>query len=221
MYYENDAYAMGFLGVLAVMGLFILVVAVASYVIYAIGLSKVMAAKGMDDRYRAWIPFWNAYVGGSIIEEEAGYEAFVIDGTKWILTLGGVAGGILSGVIPIIGGVIPLAYYVYTIMCNAVLAKKYGTMTSMIITSIIGLPGIGYIILSNQMDGVCEPFTGEYTGTSQGTNQNFDAGSYASTSYGNGKPEDVDFETVEKEEVKAEDVQAPSYNVGGNDEEDK
>ena len=221
MYYENDAYAVGLLGFLAVMGLFIFVLAVATYVIFAIGLSKIMAAKGMGDRYRAWIPFWNVYVIGSIIEEEAGDEAFIFDGTKWILTLGGIAGGIISGMIPVIGGIIPLAYYVYLIMCNAVLAKKYGTMTSMIITSIVGLPGIGYIILSNQMDGVCEPFTGEYSGASQGTDQNFDAGSYASTSFGDGKPKDVEFETVEKEEVKAEDVQAPSYNVGGNNDEEK
>lgn len=219
MYYENDAYAMGILGIIAFLGFFILIIAVASYVIFAIGLSKIMAAKGMGDRYRAWIPFWNAYVIGSIIEEEAGDEAFVFDGTKWIIALGGIAAGVVSGIIPVIGGIIPLAYYVYLIMCNAVLAKKYGTMTSMIVTSIVGLPGIGYMILAGKMDGVCEPFTGEYSGASQGTDQNFDAGSYTSTSFGDGKAKDVEFETVEKEEVKTEDFEAPSYNVGGNDEE--
>lgn len=225
--YEDEMYATtGILALFAVVGLFILVIALLTYVLFALGLAKIMKAKGMEDRYRAWIPFWNSYVLGSIVEEEIGNEAYVFDGTKWIFTFGGLAAGVIANIIPFIGALVPLALYVYIILCCAVMAKKYDSMVAVIVTSILCLPGIGYLIMAGKMENNCEAFGKGYTGgdsqaTQNQNTDNYNANSYSNTSFASGanseteEPKTVEFETVKTEEVQSQETVPLSYNVGG------
>ncbi|NLY81161.1 MAG: hypothetical protein GX078_00080 [Clostridiales bacterium] len=220
MYDDDLIVASGIWAVLAVIGLFILVIVLLTYVLFAIGLAKIMKAKGMDDRYRAWIPFWNSYVLGSIIEEEIGNEPYVFEGTKWIFAFGGLAAGVIANMIPFVGALVPLALYVYIIVCCAVMAKKYGTMVSVIITSIIGLPGIGFIITAGKMEGNSEPFGSGFASGSAQEVQSFNTNDYSNSDYSNtsfadgakSEPEEVknvEFETEKNVEAAHQETVAP------------
>ena len=125
----------------------VFVICIAVYILRAWALQRIMKARGMTALYRAWIPFWNSYTYGKIIENEVPKSSYVKENfTCWILTFYG-----LAGYIPVIGSILSLAGYIYTIIVSAVLAKKYSTMPSMIITSIFGVPFIGLFILGNSM----------------------------------------------------------------------
>jgi len=141
----------------AAMGAFILaylalalVLIVVLYVFNCFGIMKLMQAKGMDNTYRAWIPSWSVYVLGTIIEEELADNSAVKENvTRWIITLAP-----LAAMIPSIGSFLAFAGAIYQIVVCAILASKYGTTASMIISSIFGLPAIGYIILAGKMESV-------------------------------------------------------------------
>jgi hypothetical protein len=164
------------------LGFFGFLIILALYVLKAVGIMKLMDAKSMDRKYRAWIPFWNAYVVGSIIEDEVNDSVVVPGVTKYIIMLYS-----LLTVVPVIGEYLVFIGAIYTIVCYAVLAKKYGAMAPMIILSIIGLEGIGFILLGNKMM--------EY-----GTNPLNEGAA----------PDTVEFETVEYTRPAAPKAEAPA-----------
>ncbi len=127
--------------------LFVLMFVGVFYAVNAYGIMKLMEAKGYDQLYRAWVPFLNMYFLGEIVEEEIGGHEFVFPGyTKWILALYP-----LTGAVPFLGNVAAVAGHIYTIVVCCIMADKYKTTVSMIVSAIFGFPGIGYSIMASRM----------------------------------------------------------------------
>lgn len=127
---------------------------IAIYVLNCVGQAKMMKAKGMEDIYRAWIPFWRSYILGSIMEDEIKDNKFIGGGTKWIFLITSLSPILIIAMfffafIPIIAMEIGL---VYIVISNVLLASKYNTIVSMMISSMFGLFGIGYIIIAGRME---------------------------------------------------------------------
>lgn len=126
---------------------FALAILVAFYGVNAYGIYKLMQAEGLGDTYRAWIPVWNSFVLGEILEQETdGYKLTFPNTTKWIIPLYPFA-----SFVPVIGSIATFAGWVYTIILSAVMAGKRNTTASMVISSLVGLPGIGYIIYASAL----------------------------------------------------------------------
>ncbi len=118
-----------------------------NYVVNSYGIMKLMQVEGYGDVYRAWIPFYNNYLLGEIIESELGQSQLVFPGiTKWIFCL-----YIVAGAIPAIGELAVFVGGVYCLVVLCVFADKYKTTASMIISSIFGLSGIGMMILASRI----------------------------------------------------------------------
>lgn len=134
-----------------VMILLFLVIIAASYVIYSFGVYRLMVAEGLEDRYRAWIPFWNSYVYGEILEFETEGFAITFPGvTKWIVCLYP-----LAVVVPGVGELAVAVGAIYVLILSVALANKYNTVPSMLISSIFSLSGIGFCFLASEMQRRC------------------------------------------------------------------
>ncbi|MDD5823769.1 MAG: hypothetical protein PUD55_05080 [Firmicutes bacterium] len=125
------------------------------YIVNAYGIMKLMQVKGYEQTFKAWVPFLNMYCLGEILEEELkGNQLVIPEYTKWILALYPIASSI-----PAVGGFASFAGYVYAVVLCCVMAQKYGTTASMVISSIFCLSGIGYSIVATKMreNGFVEP----------------------------------------------------------------
>lgn len=126
--------------------IFILFVGV-FYVVYALGIKKLMIAEGLPDTYRAWVPFWNSFVLGEILEQETADFQFTFQNTtKWIVCLGP-----LFTIVPFVGNIASAIAGIYVFVLCAVMASKQGTTASMIISSLFCLSGIGFMIYANKV----------------------------------------------------------------------
>lgn len=132
---------MGFIGA-------ILFFVILLYVIYSVGIMKLIQAEGGYDTYKAWIPVYNNYVLGEIIEKEIPDSDMVkADLTKYIFTF-----SFMLSVIPTkVGDVLVIICAIYQLIVLAIFANKYGTAMSMIITNVFLVPGIGLMILAKKM----------------------------------------------------------------------
>lgn len=152
---ESLGYGLVAAGVVLIVLIFVLLI----YVIRSIGIMKLMEAKGMDAKYRAWIPFWAPYTVGTIIEDEVTDSDMVkYNVTRWIVTFYG-----LCSVVPYVGSIVSFLGGIYFIVVCAIMANKYKTAPSMVISSIFGLSGIGFMILATKMDQAGAEPIGEKT----------------------------------------------------------
>ena len=141
MYYSNSAYGELLSSVVT------LIIALVFYIIYAFGVKAVMEKKGMGNTYRAFVPVWNSYIAGEILEDELRGDSFIFPNcTRWILAL-----GFLVEFIPFVGGVALIVFDIYNIILMAKLGGKYGTTVANVLFSICGLTGLGYLITAKRM----------------------------------------------------------------------
>lgn len=120
------------------------------YVVNALGILRLMEAEGLGDTYRAWIPIWNSFVLGEILEEETeGFQLTFPSTTKWI-----VAAAPLMSLVPGIGSFCSFLAGIYIIVLCAKMASKLGTQVSMIVSSIFLLQGIGLMIYASKLKAV-------------------------------------------------------------------
>jgi hypothetical protein len=151
-YYYNDFNHMDaevlafFIGILA----FFAIILLAYYVVFCIGIMKMMKAKDLKDIYRAWIPVWNIYMLGLIIEDEVDDNSFVYNGTRWMFLVISLLP--LLFIIPVLPWIAMQIGLVYIYICTVLLAGKHNTIVSMIISNIFGLPGIGFMIIASKME---------------------------------------------------------------------
>ena len=138
------------LGFLIGMIAFVIIILAALYSVYCIGIMKMMKAKDLNDRYRAWIPIWNVYMLGLIIEDEVDDNGFVFNGTKWMFLIISILP--LFFLIPILPWIAMQVGAIYIYICTVLLASKHNTIVSMIISSMFGLPGIGFMIIASKME---------------------------------------------------------------------
>ena len=90
----------GSLAILAALGFFFFLIAVAFYVIGSWFLMKIFDKAGVQGRWRAWVPVYNLLV-----------FAKLGDLSPWVMLIAIAAGALLSG-IPVLGviiGLVPLA----------------------------------------------------------------------------------------------------------------
>lgn len=102
--YDNDGNGAGALIAWLLLAPFFLLLAVAGYVIGSWFLMKVFDKAGVQGRWRAWVPVYNTLI-------------FVKLGDLnpwWLLTLWG--GTIVLGWVPVLGTIIGIATFVYTIL---------------------------------------------------------------------------------------------------------
>lgn len=118
------------------------------YAINAYGICKLMKVRGLDRTYRAWIPVWNDFILGMILEDETEGDQLTFPGTtRWIVALWP-----FCSIVPLIGSLVVFAGWVYTIILCAKMASKRGTQLSMVISSIFGLSGIGLMIYASKLE---------------------------------------------------------------------
>jgi len=102
-------------GILAVLGgvlLFTFVLAVASYVLTALGLMKFFAKAGKPT-WAAWVPFYNVWVMGEV----AAVEQYWL----WIFV-----GGVVASFIPFLGQLLSLAALVAVVYITHNFLAKFG-----------------------------------------------------------------------------------------------
>ncbi len=149
---EQDVYnsVLGGAGVAAAVAAVLVVLVVLFvifYVLTSVGIKKLMEAKHMPESGKAWVPFLRMYILGCIVEDEVRDQVVIgYNVTRWIFTFGG-----LLVLIPHLGEFLSIVVGIYMIVCLALMASKYHTTASMIITNILGLGGIGYMILASAM----------------------------------------------------------------------
>ena len=151
----------GMFGALAAAGLFLgllfFAIAIAAYVLTALGLYKLAQKQNFENAWLAWIPVAQFYIIGKIVGEAKFGTAFTIPRLELVLPLGAIAIGIL-GYIPVLGQLIALAYAVVCIYSLYLLYKKYVPDQAVLYTilSAVGLFAIFIFIIRDKDQVVSE-----------------------------------------------------------------
>ena len=143
----------GYYGLLALGGFFAFfsfAIAVAAYVLTAIGLSKLAQKQNIPNAWLAWVPIAQLYIIGVIIKEVK-LGSFTIPRMELVLPLGAVAVGVLSA-IPFLGGLVALAFAVLFVYTLYLLFKLYVPESAVLYTvlSAIGLFAIFIFIIRDK-----------------------------------------------------------------------
>ena len=178
------------------LGLLVVIMLVGvNYVVNSFGIMRLMQVKGYENVYRAWIPFYNDYILGEMVEDEIGDSQLVFPGvTRWIMCLYP-----LAGAVPAIGELAVSVGAIYFIVVLCIFADKYKTTASMVISSIFCLSGIGMMILASRIE------SGQPSYSNPSNASNVSSASTASTSsttsddsFDEKKAKTVDFEVTEE-----------------------
>ena len=131
------------------LGLLVVIMLVGvNYVVNSFGIMRLMQVKGYDNVYRAWIPFYNSYILGEMVEGEIGDSQLVFPGvTRWIMCLYP-----LAGAVPALGELAVFVGGIYYIVVLCIFADKYKTTASMVVSSLFTLSGIGMMILASRIE---------------------------------------------------------------------
>ena len=195
------------------LGLLVVIMLVGvNYVVNSFGIMRLMQVKGYENVYRAWIPFYNDYILGEMVEDEIGDSQLVFPGvTRWIMCLYP-----LAGAVPAIGELAVSVGAIYFIVVLCIFADKYKTTASMVISSIFCLSGIGMMILASRIE------SGQPSYSDPSNASNVSSASTASTtstssttsddSFDEKKAKTVDFEVTEETPEKA-DTEPHEYDV--------
>lgn len=111
------------LGLVAVMGGFIIIVGGALYVLSSIGLYTLAKNAGIENEWLAWIPIANLYIWGKLVGSVKVFD-YEIPRLELVLPIGTVLMGPI-GAIPLIGWLAVLAFAVLQVICMYQLFKIY------------------------------------------------------------------------------------------------
>ena len=184
------------------LGLLVVIMLVGvNYVVNSFGIMRLMQVKGYDNVYRAWIPFYNSYILGEMVEGEIGDSQLVFPGvTRWIMCLYP-----LAGAVPALGELAVFVGGIYYIVVLCIFADKYKTTASMVVSSLFTLSGIGMMILASRIE------LGQPSYSNPSNASNVSSASSASTtsttsddSFDEKKAKTVDFEVTEETPEKAD-----------------
>ncbi len=131
-YYDDGSGAFGALAFFLVLLPILLIFALAGYVISAFLLMKVFEKAGVEGKWRAWVPVYNALVAAKLG-----------DLSPWVYLIAIVASSVLVN-IPIIGWIIGLAGVAAAVMFGYRLGLKFGKDWPYLLLWLI--PGVGYLI---------------------------------------------------------------------------
>ena len=203
------------------LGLLVVIMLVGvNYVVNSFGIMRLMQVKGYDNVYRAWIPFYNSYILGEMVEGEIGDSQLVFPGvTRWIMCLYP-----LAGAVPALGELALFVGGIYYIVVLCIFADKYKTTASMVVSSLFTLSGIGMMILASRIESGQPSYSNpssasSYSNPSNASNVSSDsnASTTSDDSFNEKKAKTVDFEvteeTPEKEDTEAEGAKTDSGEV--------
>ena len=148
-----DYYAYSSLAIIAVLfTLLWVVLAIAAYVLMALGLYTIAKNRGMENPWLAWIPIAQFYIIGVIVRELKFGTAFTIPRMELVLPLGCLASAILGG-IPVLGWLIGVAYAVVWVYSLYILYQKYVPEQALLYTILFFLSPI-FIFVIRKKDPV-------------------------------------------------------------------
>lgn len=130
----------------AFLGIFLIIpllIAIAIYVLMAIGLSTLAANAGIENPWLAWIPIANLYILGKLIPKLS-ISSYVIPNHELVLPCATIV-AIILGSLPFIGMLISLANFVLLIFAVYNLFKRY-TKDSALIYTIVGFVTCGIMV---------------------------------------------------------------------------
>ena len=191
------------------LGLLVVIMLVGvNYVVNSFGIMRLMQVKGYDNVYRAWIPFYNSYILGEMVEGEIGDSQLVFPGvTRWIMCLYP-----LVGAVPALGELALFVGGIYYIVVLCIFADKYKTTASMVVSSLFTLSGIGMMILASRIESGQPSYSNPSSASSYSNPSNasnVSSASSASTtsttsddSFDEKKAKTVDFEVSEEKPEK-------------------
>lgn len=130
---ESMFAAFAFMGAFAFMAVLI---AIALYVIFAIGLMNIANRKGIENAWLAFIPIAQLYILGLIIKELKIFS-FEVPSPELVLPIAGVA-TIVLGAIPFIGFILSIANIILNVAALYTLYLMYIPAKAMIYT-ILGI----------------------------------------------------------------------------------
>ncbi len=197
------------------LGLLVVIMLVGvNYVVNSFGIMRLMQVKGYDNVYRAWIPFYNSYILGEMVEGEIGDSQLVFPGvTRWIMCLYP-----LAGAVPALGELAVFVGGIYYIVVLCIFADKYKTTASMVVSSLFTLSGIGMMILASRIESGQPSYSNPSNASSYSNPSNasnVSSASNASTtsttsddSFDEKKAKTVDFEVSEETPASEEPVMA-------------
>jgi hypothetical protein len=181
------------------LGLLVVIMLVGvNYVVNSFGIMRLMQVKGYENVYRAWIPFYNDYILGEMVEDEIGDSQLVFPGvTRWIMCLYP-----LAGAVPAIGELAVSVGAIYFIVVLCIFADKYKTTASMVISSIFCLSGIGMMILASRIESGQPSYSNPSNASNASSASSASTTSTSSTtsddSFDEKKAKTVDFEVTEE-----------------------
>lgn len=122
--YEAAGFGLGAIIALAA-GLifFFVIIGIVLHILMALGLYKMAQNRGIENAWLAWIPVANLYIVGKLIGSLS-IGSWEVPSVELFLPIGGVASVIL-GQIPVIGGLISLAFAVLVLFALYKLFKMY------------------------------------------------------------------------------------------------
>ncbi|WHH61316.1 hypothetical protein [Petroclostridium sp. X23] len=109
--------------VLGVFMLFLFIIGIVLYVLFAIGLYGMAKNQQLENEWFAWIPILQLYIIGKILKEIK-IADYTISRLEIVLPVATLAMIVLSG-IPVIGWLLGLAYFVFNIFVTYQLFKMY------------------------------------------------------------------------------------------------
>lgn len=111
------------LALFAMFGVFFFIafaIGIAFYVLFAIGLKKIADRENIENSWMAFVPVAQLYLLGQIVQDRLNIQNLPI----W-LSVGGLGASILGTLIPFVGILIILAYYVLFYIALHKLYEKY------------------------------------------------------------------------------------------------
>ncbi|MGI6707497.1 MAG: hypothetical protein ACOX6S_15125 [Clostridia bacterium] len=138
--YNYDAAGSGIgalFAILAGLMFFFVIIAIVLHILMALGLYKMAQNRGIENPWLAWIPVANLYILGKLIGSLS-ISSWEVPSVELFLPIGAVVAAIL-GQIPLIGGLISLAFAVLMFFALHRLFKIYRpqSVTLWLILSII------------------------------------------------------------------------------------
>lgn len=117
-----------------------------AYITFCIGLKRFLIKNGLKTNLY-WLPFYNLYLMGLVIDHEVGYKNKLLEYAKYIMPIGCIITYFITGNLSTV--VCPI-YFIYTLYVYYIFGKKYEYGLSTAILSIFKLQGINLLTITKK-----------------------------------------------------------------------
>lgn len=131
------------ISVLIIFAIGFLIYSIAAYILFCMGLKRFLIKNQLSATWY-WLPIYNLYLMGKVIEKEIGEQNLGLKYAKYILPIGFVVTYFLHGKIQFL---VLVLYTLYGIFCYYRLGKKYHCGVFNAVLSFFMLQGVGMLII--------------------------------------------------------------------------